>query len=370
MKDIVFLSFLTVFLVCSACADKKGMSVQVEQTWNIDIRNADNQLRQRIDSIRFLPLKPHEEGLLFGVDKLVVKNGLLYLGDFRSGTISVFDKNGQQQFVLSQKGAGPTEYLEIKSFAVDEQYIYIIDNYRHKLNAYDCRNGAFAKSLDMPFVAWDVEILPDKNFIFTYIPLPGGNGPNMKQPRNKIFIADSTLHITRKMLEYGEEDYEFLASKTYFTTTPESVLFCSKASDNLFFFHNQDSVTQIRINFKHHIPEKLRKDWEAIDKGGYNFFVNPPLLHKNYLVFASPEGEIIMDYVYDTPEGRLFTNDTANADRLLLTPCASYDNTLISYLDDYSYYQELVDYGFARVGKEVEEHLQNEWPVLVFYTLK
>ena len=188
--------------------------------------------------------------------------------------------------------------------------------------------------------------------------------------RNKIFITDSTLHITRKIFEYERKDYEFLASKTYFTTTPEGVLFCSKASDNLFLFYSQDSVKQISINFKHKIPKELRKDWEAIDQGGYNFFVNPPLLHKDYLVFTSPEGDIIMDYVYDTAEGKLFTNDTSNADKLLLTPCASHDDMLISYLDDYGYYQELVDFGFAQGGEEVEEHLQKELPILVFYTLK
>lgn len=369
MKRLLYWSFLFI-LFCSACVEsEKERFMQAEQVWKMNIAEADTLLPHTIDSIHFLPLFINDEGLLYGVDKLVVRNGLFYLGDFRAGKIVAFDSEGNQRFVVDEKGLGPKEYLEIKSFAVDDRFIYVIDNYRHILNAYDCQNGTFVKSMKMPFVAWDMEILPDKNFIFTYILFKEGNGPNMKQPRYKIFVTDSTLHTVRKYLEYEKEDYEFLGKKTYFSPTSEGVLFSSLGIDDLFLFCGQDSVRRIQVDFSHKIPTELRKDWEAINKGGYNFFVNTPLFCKDYVAFAAPEGEFFMYYLYQMKKGELWVNSTTNAYKMLLPPCASYQGSLISYLDDYSSYEELVEYGFERMDAEFEEHLKAEKPILVFYVL-
>ena len=223
--------------------------------------------------------------------------------------------------------------------------------------------------MKLSFVAWDMEILPDGNFIFTYILFKEGNGPNMKQPRCKIFVTDTTLHTVRKYMEYKKGDYEFLSKKTYFSPTSEGVLFNSLASDELFLFCGKDSVRRIEVDFSHKIPTELRKDWDAIDKGGYNFFVNTPFFCKNYVTFAAPEGEFIMYYLYNMHNGELWTNSTTNAFKMLLSPCASIQGSLISYLDDYSYYEELVDYGFKRMDAGLEEHLRAEKPILVFYVL-
>lgn len=77
-----------------------------------------------------------------------------------------------------------------------------------------------------------------------------------------------------------------------------------------------------------------------------------------------------MDYVYDVKAGRLSGNDFNNAYKGLLTPLGCDGESLVSYLDDYSYYQELVAHGFARAGEEVESHLKNEGAVLLFYFMR
>ena len=53
-----------------------------------------------------------------------------------------------------------------------------------------------------------------------------------------------------------------------------------------------------------------------------------------------------------------------------MTPLGCDGESLVSYLDDYSYYQELVAHGFARAGEEVESHLKNEGAVLLFYFMR
>ena len=120
MKKRTFLILLSI-LLCSACIEQKVS--QVEQTWDIDLSQADASLRDAIKGINFIPLETIEESLLFGVDKLVVKNDLIYIGDFYSKKIVVYDKTGKIKFVINRRGEGPEEYIDMKSFAVDKQFI-------------------------------------------------------------------------------------------------------------------------------------------------------------------------------------------------------------------------------------------------------
>lgn len=355
--------------ICSACREKEVPMVQAEQIWSMDLSQADTSLRSIIEDIVFLPLEMTDESVIFKADKIVVKNGLMYVGDFRSSKVVAFDESGSVKFVVNQKGNGPEEYLEIKSFAVDDKSIYVIDNYRHRLNLYDCTTGKYQETRVLPFVVWDIEILPDKNLIFTYIPFKEGGGPNLKQERCKIFITDSLLNIEKQMFEYEEDEYEFIGKMTYFVPTRQGVVFNSMASDDLYLFGGKDSIRRIALDFAHKIPLEKRTDWEEIQQRGYNYLVNTPLFCKHYMFFSSTEDGMVLDYAYDIRNEHLFTNDRVNAYKGLLTPQAVSHDKVIAYFDNFLYYQELVKAGFERASREVEKHLEAEKPVLVFYTL-
>lgn len=367
-RNFIYVLFL--LLLCSACHKKQMLSPLLPAcTLDLDLLKADTALRDIIERVDMLPLEMTDASVMFGVDKMVLKNNLIYLGDFRSGKVVIYDTKGKIKSVISRKGNGPEEYLEMKSFAVDNHYVYVIDNYRHKLNCYDCETGEFRDSRSLPFVAWDVEILPDGNLIFVYIPFKEGNGPDMKQAYSKIFITDTLLTIKRRMFDYEPGDYEFIGKRTYFTLSEQGIVFSSMASDDFYIWETTDSVARMQINFKNKVPYS-RIDLEEILKGGYNYLVNTPLLCKHYVIFVSPEGRTVLDYVYDLKSQILFTNDIVNTYRGLLTPLAVYGDKLISYLDDYGYYQELVQSGFEKASDVVEKHLKKDNPILIIYTLK
>lgn len=368
----VFYAGMILFLLvgCSACREKQtSLDQQDGQSWPIDLAKAKTSLRDIIGDIDFVPLEMTDESVIFKADKIVVKNSLMYVGDFRSSKVVAFDESGSVKFVVNQKGNGPEEYLEIKSFAVDDKSIYVIDNYRHRLNLYDCTTGKYQETRVLPFVVWDIEILPDKNLIFTYIPFKEGGGPNLKQERCKIFITDSLLNIEKQMFEYEEDEYEFIGKMTYFVPTRQGVVFNSMASDDLYLFGGKDSIRRIALDFAHKIPLEKRTDWEEIQQRGYNYLVNTPLFCKHYMFFSSTNDDMILDYVYDVQSQQLYTNDLENAYKGLLTPQTVDRGRVIAYFDNYLYYQELVKAGFERASREVEKHLEAEKPVLVFYTL-
>ena len=367
VRNLFYILLLSVTLM--ACTSESRPVVQAEQTWSLDVEHADTLLRHAVDSIRFLALEGGEESVLYGIDKLVMKNGLIYLADFRAGKIVAYDESGRSRFVLDAKGAGPEEYLEMRSFAADDSCIYTLDNYRHSLNVYGSRDGRYKKSLKLPFVAWDMEVLPDGCFIFAYSPGRGGR-PSMNQGRYRIFITGRDLKIEKSLLPYEKKTFDFVDRKTYFSSAGQGVLFASASSDDLFVFSGKNSLRRIAVSLGNGIPDRYRQDVTRIKEGGYSYFSATPIWCKNYVACVISCGDYLMDYVYDVKAGRLSGNDFNNAYKGLLTPLGCDGERLVSYLDDYSYYQELVAHGFARAGEEVESHLKNEGAVLLFYSMR
>lgn len=369
MKNIYgCFSVFVLIVTCLAChKEAKTSALHAEQAYHIDVKQADTLLRHHIKAIDYIPLEVDDRSFLFGVNKLAVQNNLLYLGDLRAGKIAAYDTLGNVRFVLDKKGQGPEEYLEIKTFAVDTDYIYTLDNFRHALNLYDCTTGTYVKSLKMPFVAWDMEILPDGNFIFAYIPLKGGV-PNMAQTRHKLFITDRNLNIRKSLFEYAEKEAEFIGRQTYFTASQRGVVFNSASSDDIYIFSGTDSVQQIKLQVKEGIPQEYRQEQEKIEKEGYVYWTETPFLCKSYIALSMYTGEYIENMVFSTKSGTLSANDQVNTYKGLLPPVAAYRDKLVAYLDSYDIYEELIAHGFER-NASIEKHLEEEKPVLILYTM-
>jgi hypothetical protein len=53
----------------------------------------------------------------------------------------------------------------------------------------------------------------------------------------------------------------------------------------------------------------------------------------------------------------------------IFQPIVSYQNQLVSYLDNYSLYEEVAGTGFVKAPSAIEHHLQNEGAILISYTM-
>lgn len=369
MKWYLFIVLAGYFYIIISCADEKVQNVCIDQTLAFDVTHVDTLLCKTVERINFLALDTAENSYVHGVDKMVIKNNLIFIGDFHTGKIVVYDMNGKVKFVLDRKGAGPQEYLELKSFAVDEQNIYTLDNLRHNVNIYDCQTGVFKQSQKLSFVAWDMEILDNDHFIFAFIPMKGGQ-LHYKQPPYKIFITDKDLEITNKYFKYEQDEYEFIGRTTYFTSMKSGVVFSSMNSDTYTLFSTRDSLKHIAVDFADKIPDKYRLDRNKILEGEYNFISQTPILCKDYVAFEFSVGDNLISYIYDEKVGCFFSNTYVSSYNYLFHPITSYQNQLVSYLDDYSLYKEVADTGFSKASAVIEHHLKNEGAMLIFYQMR
>ena len=125
-----------------------------EITYRVD---TGKELGEEVDSIRYLPLLKSDQHLVSEATKLKVKNSRIVIFEKKTYRVVSYDTNGHFLYEINHRGKGNKEYLEIANITVSANYIYLLDNFKHKLNVYDIKDGSFVRSTDIPFVAWDLE---------------------------------------------------------------------------------------------------------------------------------------------------------------------------------------------------------------------
>lgn len=364
-KLLIVLGCLFFFI---SCISREARTLIVDQT--IDCNSiSDNFVSDLVDSITFLPLDDCDEGMLTGVDKVRIVDEYIYLGDFHTNKILVFDKEGEYQYKIDAKGPGPAEYVSIKSFTVDSNYIYIVDNWSQRMLLYNRINGSFVKSMKLPFIAWDMEVLSDGNLIFAFVPVGNGKLTHV-QPPFRLFVTDSCLNIKNMMLEYTENETDPLGQKLYFTRNGKEIIFGSYLFDG-YTIVSSDSIPQlrhVRTMFHNSLTEHLPVHVDEINE--YQCLSSTPFVCSRYVYLSFSHGGRMKYGIYDTVSQKISFNSRTDGYKSLMPIIASENGCLIGRLSNYNSYNYMVNKGFNRGNEAVESTLKDGGTVLVFYHLE
>ncbi len=102
-------------------------------------------LSELFESWFAIPLETNDSVLINNIDKIVIKNGYLFLADRKNMTIYQFDKKGHFIQLLERQGPGPEEYIDISDFAVRDSLLYVLSSPNRMINQYYL-NGDFIRS--------------------------------------------------------------------------------------------------------------------------------------------------------------------------------------------------------------------------------
>ena len=369
MKKANSILWFSVFVFIACCSKVKNEeNVRIDRTIMFD-RFPDSLIATSVRSVDYILLEDVKESAFSEINKLVMKNGNIYIGDFRNHKIIVFDLAGNFKFAIDRKGRGPQEYLEIKNFAVDDHSIYVIDNYRHILYVYDSRSGKYLNKKKLPVVVWDVECFDNGDFLFAFAPLPGGSLSGKQSP-HRLFVMDSNCRIKRRLFTYSEEDP--IGKQTYFSTTEDRIVFHSCGSDvfTVFSKNNADTMFNIAVDFgPNKIPRDSRADIHAINENGYHYLYGTPVMCRDYIALEVSIGDFSDCFLYDGKNGGITVNSAESSFKCLWFPLCSYNDKYVCFLAGDDSYKSLVADGFERAEPVVEEHLVNGGGVLVLYTM-
>lgn len=363
----ILLVYLFLLLVISCSTESPSTKSSQE---NIKLKNiSELNISDIVDSIHTVILENYNEIILGDIDKIRIVDSIIYIGDFSSNVITAFNWDGSYRFNIDHIGQGPGEYAAIKSFAVDNKYLYVIDNWTGKLIKYDATNGNYLNDIKMPFVAWDIEVIDSNKLLFTYVPMPGANLLN-KQPPYRLFITDLELNIKEKMLEFSFDNPDIIGQKLYFTEYNKNIVFGSLFFDGFTIIDKEtNNLRTINIDFDNSLIKQNNINLHDINK--YQFLTAPPFMCNHYIYMSINDNGLIKDCLYDTQTKNLLYNSHKHAKNFFLPIIGTTNDYFIATLSEIDVYQNLKKYGFnISDSTKIEKALDKEGTVLFFYKLK
>ncbi|MBQ6253097.1 MAG: 6-bladed beta-propeller [Bacteroidales bacterium] len=329
-------------------------------------------IQNHISKVTYLPLETNDSSMFATVGKMLFRDGMIYVGDFISGKICVFDSQGKSVLVLNSRGRGSGEYVTINSFTVDDTCIDVMDLTQLKLLKYDKRSGRFVESLDLTVFAYDIEALGNGDFIFCYAPLPGVRVLPIQQSEHRIFITDSKLNVKDRMVEYNSEKYDLFRGLRLFSTSDDRLSLLSFQDNGYYVFDKEDGrlLEKVHIAFSNPIPEVSKYDVSALN-GGYSYIVSSPFFCGDYASFMTKVGDGGGDYEYDFSRAKLLFNSPQVKGTFFFNIAGSHNGAFVGLITNWSAtYDRLLENGFQKADPASEAAIRNDDPVLIFYTLK
>lgn len=363
MKRILIILFCLLNLVsCKTTISE----CSVDRTIECKESQIEPDIPKFVKDVTFLPLETNGNTLLGSVDKVEFYDGMVYIADYSTRKIVAYDMNGKLRFVLDRQGRGPGEYLEIKSFSVDSDNLYILDNFGRKLFVYDSLTGEYKTTKEMPIVAWDVEALSNGDLIFAFV--TAGGKLSKKQPPYRLFVTDNNLNVKEQMLEYGKNgDSDVLGYSHFFSVYGDRILFCSYFNDAYYVLdrNNGEIIETVGIGFENKASIKDKSEVSLVNN--YTYLSSVPIACGDYLACDITTKDVGGNYLYGSRTKGFVSNPEYGGRNCMLELVGSYDDSFVSVFWDREMYDSIVSTGFQKAGDDVEMALDKGALVLLFY---
>lgn len=361
---------LSLFSILISC--KEPAVPELQENTGIDIQWPSTNVMDAasiIDTILYIPIETHVDGLFGKVTKLMADDNKIYIFDRnKANALLVFDITGKFLYKAGNKGGGPGEYSLLWNFTIDEHFIYLLANSQKKIIIFD-KEGNFIEEKQMPFNAHDIAVSKNGDFIFTY---HYNIDDKRREDKHRVFITNSSFKIEKELFKINDTDSD-LAMPFYFQAFNNKIIFQNYVQDSLIIFDRDNlNYNAISIDFREHtLPKDLRKDPDTFLKNIYYFLMEPSAFFVGkYLV-----GTVFLDkkakpFILDIETNQLYLNLGKTFYKRLHYPEAEIKGHIASAISG-SFYKTLIENQFPQAPKDTHDHLQTDDNVaLILYKLK
>ena len=147
MKRIFYLLFLSLLIMQSCNRQKSSGASLTDVSILIDLDSV-KRAPLKLADIRYIPLETSKECLIGNADKVLIRNGKIYVADFyQAMSLFVFDLEGKFLFKIARRGQGPGEYIRFRDFDIHSNGdIYIFDQSGKKILILD-QEGKYLRTV-------------------------------------------------------------------------------------------------------------------------------------------------------------------------------------------------------------------------------
>lgn len=250
MKTPIYLIILSAFL-CAGCSEPKKEAVQkVKYDIPFDGVMQDIKLEQLFKNISFLPLETNDSSLLGRLERIICKNGYIYIANYGSdGTeISLFKKDGHYIRKIGHLGNGPEEYLGFLNMNVsNDGNVSLGDRFRKSIVTYSS-NGDFVSEIKMKSIPLrDMVYLNDTTMLIR---------SDIREEGDKFYVLDITQKKIINSYEPVSKRNLTCAFKDCFTTYNDKVLTCEYQSNEIVEVSKDSMSVRYIFNIGNKMPPK------------------------------------------------------------------------------------------------------------------
>lgn len=328
-------------------------------------------IQDKVSSVEYLVLDLPQGCVLGGMDKVIVSEARIYVGDYQSQKVFVFETDGKMRSVLDRRGRGPGEYLQIQSFSVDKGKIYVLDQFEMKVLTYEAETLEYLRMDKSPVPAWDFSALHDDGFLFAYAPMEG-NPVQDRTLQYRVVVTDKDMRIRDKYYPYAKDETDAFTIAPYLSENADVVVYGSFREDGFSLFDRNDGHEEERLvfNFTKPIPGGARSSVTDIMEGGYTFLTSVPHQCGNYYAInlsVMGKGQLC---VYDIAKAQFVQQSKGTMRNMLLGIIGGDGSCLIGNWQNKSIYEYMTGKGFERAEPEEEAAILAGTPFLVFYRMQ
>ncbi len=191
MKIILFI--ITVLCLYS-CRKEKTLSEKIIH-FNLEQEAKNIHSTSLIKDCKIIPLETRDSVLIGAIDKAIVYQDRLYVGDFsKTNAVYIFDMQGKFCHKISRQGRGPEEYLRLYDMFIDPHTgeLKLLSRIDRRILAFSGDGKVFKGVQKMPKMF--MELVPSQN---GYVGFSANYSEDRGNPFN-LWLLDKDMQITGK----------------------------------------------------------------------------------------------------------------------------------------------------------------------------
>ncbi len=159
-------NFIFILIVATICACCQSDLVTTSEAIIIDSAKLINKKKTFMSSImeisNVIPLETSDSCLLGEVEKIVKRNGVIYVKS-RNSSLTLFDEKGHFLHTVGKIGTGPEDYSMLVDFDIKNKNIYVLTV--NKIQVYN-QDGAWIKTISLNLNASGIRLVNDQILLF------------------------------------------------------------------------------------------------------------------------------------------------------------------------------------------------------------
>ncbi len=163
MKTIHSICTIALASLLFACNKKQAAHAEYPVTYQVDyVKDETFDWLSHIDIEEVVPLEFSDSSMISIAQDCQVTEDKILIQDHKQHCLFVFDRQGNYLYAINNIGNGPGEYLDIRSFCLNDERREIIVNDGYKLLFYDLKDGTFHYSTPLKLTVDN----PTRNAVF------------------------------------------------------------------------------------------------------------------------------------------------------------------------------------------------------------